>query len=60
MGDQAKSIQTLRIEGSIEHIKHNLLDIRYLHQLYIRNPQLRCLANHYKETLIINEIKNRE
>jgi len=56
MGDQTKSIQTL----SIDHIKHNQLDIRYLHQLFIRNPQLGCLASHYKETLTINEIKSRE
>jgi len=41
MGNQTKSIQTL----SIEHRKHNQLDIRYLHQLFIRNPQLGCLAN---------------
>ena len=59
MGDQTKSIQTLSIEGSIEQRKHNQLDIRYLHQLFIRNPQLGCLASHYKETLIINEIKSR-
>jgi len=60
MGDQTKSIQTLSIEGSIEHRKHNQLDIRYLHQLFIRNPQLGCLASHYKEILTINEIKSRE
>ena len=40
MGDQTKNIQTLSIEGSIEHRKHNQLDIKYLHQLFIRNPQL--------------------
>jgi len=60
MGDQTKSIQTLSIEGSIEHKKHNQLDIRYLHQLFIRNPKLGCLASHYKQTLTINEIKSRE
>jgi len=60
MGDQTKSIQILNIEGSIEYRKHNQLDIRYLHQLFIRNPQLGCLASHYKETLTINEIKSRE
>ena len=48
MGDQTKSIQTLSIEGSIEHRKHNQLDIRYLHQLFIINPQLGCLAIHYR------------
>jgi len=51
MDDQTKSIQTLSIEGSIEHRKHNQLDIKYLHQLFIRNLQLGCLASHYKETL---------
>ena len=60
MDDQTKSIQTLSIEGSIKHRKHNQLDIKYLHKLFIRNPQLGCLASHYKETLTINEIKNRE
>ena len=40
MDAQTKSMQTLSIEGSIEHKKHNQLDIRYLHQLFIRNPQL--------------------
>ena len=40
MGDQTKSIQTLSIEGSIEHKKHNQLDIKYLHHLFIRNPRL--------------------
>jgi len=60
MGDQTKSIQTLSVEGSIEQRKHNQLDIRYLHQLFIRNPQLGCLASHYKETLTINKIKSRE
>ena len=60
MGDQTKIIQTLSVEGSIEHEKHNQLDIRYFHQLFIRNPQLGCLASHYKETLTINEIKSRE
>ena len=60
MGYQTKSIQTLSIEGSIEHKKHNQLDIRYLHQLFIRNPKLGCLASHYKQTLTINEIKSRE
>ena len=60
MGDQTKSIQTLILEGSIELRKHNQLDISYLHQLFIRNPQLGCLASHYKETLTINEIKGRE
>jgi len=60
MGDQTKSIQTLSIERSIKYRKHNQLDIRYLHQLFIRNPQLGCLASHYKETLTINEIKSRE
>ena len=48
MDDQTKSIQTLSIEGSIEHKKHNQLDIKYLHQLFIRNPQLGCLAIHYR------------
>jgi len=48
MDDQTKSIQTLSIEGSIEHKKHNQLDIKYLHQLFIRNPQLKCLASHYR------------
>jgi len=56
MGDQTKIIQT----SSIEHRKHNQLDIMYLHQVFIRNPQLGCLAIHYKETLTINEIKSRE
>ena len=53
MDDQTKGIQTLSIEGSIEHKKHNQLDIKYLHQLFIRNPQLGFLANHYKETQTI-------
>ena len=44
----------------IQHKKHNQLDIRYLHQLFIRNPQLGCLARHYEETLTTNEIKSRE
>jgi len=48
MDDQTKSIQTLSIEGSIEYRKHNQLDIKYLHQLFIRNPQLGCLASHYR------------
>ena len=52
MGDQTKSMQIL----SIEHRKHNQLDIRYLHQLFIKNPQLGCLASHYKKTLNNNEI----
>jgi len=60
MDDQTKSIQTLSIEGSIEHKKYNQLDIKYLHQLFIINPQLGCLASHYKETLTINETKSRE
>ena len=60
MSDQTKSIQTLSIEGNIEHKKHNQLDIRYLHQLFIRNSQLVYLASHYKKTLTINEIKGRE
>ena len=60
MGDQNKSIQTFSIEGSVENRKHNQLDIRYLHKLFIRNPQLGCLASHYKEILTINEIKSRE
>jgi len=51
MDDQTKNIQTLSIEGSIEHKKHNQLDIKYLHQLFIRNPQLGCLASHYKVVL---------
>ena len=50
MDDQTKSIQTLSIQGSIEHGKHNPLDIKYLHHLFIRNPQLGCLANHYNKT----------
>ena len=51
MDDQTKSIQTLGIEGSIEHIKHNQLDIRYLHQLFIRNPQLKpSLFSHTTES----------
>jgi len=50
MDDLTKSIQTLSIEGSIEHRKHNQLDVRYLHRLFIRNPQLEFLASHYKET----------
>jgi len=54
MGDQTKSIQIL----SIEHRKHNQLDIMYLHQLFIRNPQLGCLASHYKETLTIISLQN--
>jgi len=60
MDDQTKSIQTLSIEGIIEHKKHNQIDIKYLHQPFIRNPQPGCLARHYKETLTINEIKSRE
>ena len=58
MDDQTKSIQTLSIEGSIEHKKLNQLDIRYLHQLFIRNPQLGCLASHYKETQTIIILQN--
>ena len=58
MDDQTKSIETLNIEGSIEHIKHNQLDIRYLNQLFIRNPQLGCLASHYKETQTITILQN--
>ena len=58
MDDLTKSIQTLSIEGSTEHGKHNQLDIRYLHKLFIRNPQLGCLANHYKETQTIIILQN--
>jgi len=56
MGDQTKSIQTSSIERSIEHRKHNQLDIMYLHQMFIRIPQLGCLASQHKETLTINEL----
>jgi len=58
MDDQTKSIQTLSIEGSIAHKKHNQLDIRYLHQLFIGNPQLGSLASHYKETQTIIILQN--
>jgi len=58
MDDQTKNIQTLSIERSIEHRKHNQLDIRYLHQLFIRNPQLGFLASYYKETQTIISLQN--
>ena len=44
MDDQTKRIQTL----SIQLRKHNQLVIKYLHQLFVRNPQLGCLASHYR------------
>ena len=59
-GSSATAIPATEQTLSIEHRKHNQLDIRYLHQLFIRNPQLGCLASHNKETLTINEIKSRE
>ena len=54
MDYQIKSIQPL----SIKIRKHNQLDSRYLHHLFIRNPQLGCLATHYKETQTIIILQN--
>jgi len=58
MDDQTKSTQTLSIVGSIEHRKHNQLDIKYVHLLFIRNPQLGCLASHYKRNPNNNKLQN--
>ena len=56
MGDQTKSIQNLSTERSIEHKKHNQLDIKIITSTVLRNPQQGCLASHYKKTLNNNEI----
>jgi len=40
MGDQTKSIQNLSTERSIEHNKHNKLDIKEITStIFFRNPQ---------------------
>jgi len=51
MDDQTKNIQTLSIEGSIEHRKHNQLNIKYLYQLFIRNPPTRVFSQPLQKKL---------